>query len=205
MDLFDYPLFLEVWYRPLLVLHGLSAVVACGAMTHQFIDSVNVARGRLGFLRRERRFVLIALIAYLCAAGLGALIYPAYRYEVRDQVFDRPSFPAPRTEIPDGSAAHGAADARTDATPGPGADLARAATAYPPLREWSGRFDVKENFAAIALATLLGLFALSRLLDPRRPADRAWTPLYLTLSGVTAAVCWFNVLMGLTIVAVRAL
>ena len=73
----------------LLILHGLLAVALLGAITHQTISVWSPARAKgESFIGRMRSvsaasYVNAIVILYLLTAGLGAIIYPAYRLNVR--------------------------------------------------------------------------------------------------------------------------
>lgn len=73
----------------LLILHGLVAVALLGAITHQLVSALRTPKpAGLGFIRRyagvnERLFTRAVVWLYLAAVVLGAVIYPAYRLEVR--------------------------------------------------------------------------------------------------------------------------
>ena len=73
----------------LLILHGLFAVALLGAITHQLI-SVCSPTGQTpkSFVGRIRgvspvAYVNAIVILYVVTAALGAMIYPAYRLNVR--------------------------------------------------------------------------------------------------------------------------
>jgi hypothetical protein len=73
----------------LLILHGLLAVALLGAITHQTISVWSPTRARPeNFIGRVRSvsapsYVNAIVILYLLTAGLGAIIYPFYRLNVR--------------------------------------------------------------------------------------------------------------------------
>jgi hypothetical protein len=61
----------------------------------------------------------------------------------------------------------------------------------------SNLFDVKENFAALGLPLVVGLFVLSRVMEPKE--DRVLLTGYATMAFLLVAIVWFNVLSGLVI------
>lgn len=77
--------------RALLILHALSALVLCGASVHQAVYALRVARRQATprRLAQCRLFSLLVLLAYVAVIGLGALLYPRYRYFVRGLYLDR--------------------------------------------------------------------------------------------------------------------
>ncbi len=77
--------------RPLLVLHAIAALVLCGASIHQVVYGLRLLRRRPSarLLRLARLFSRIVLLAYVAVMGLGALLYPRYRYFVRGLFLDR--------------------------------------------------------------------------------------------------------------------
>lgn len=81
--------FLEAWAKPLLILHTLAAVLLLGSMTHNVLIVVPYLWGRFRKTRLEKLYVKVAFVAYLITFGLGALVYPNYRYHVRHLHFDK--------------------------------------------------------------------------------------------------------------------
>ena len=73
----------------LLILHGLVAVALLGALTHQALTASRGAAPRgSSFVDRylsvrQRSFTGAVVVLYVLAFSLGALIYPAYRLDVR--------------------------------------------------------------------------------------------------------------------------
>lgn len=80
----------------LLILHGLGAVALLGALTHQLVSLIRgkavVAAGQPpskgSFLGRytavgQGGFTIAVIVLYVVSVVLGALIYPAYRVDVR--------------------------------------------------------------------------------------------------------------------------
>ena len=61
----------------------------------------------------------------------------------------------------------------------------------------SNLFDMKENFAALGLPLVLGVFLLSRVMEPKE--DRAMTMGYAGMVILAALIVWFNVVSGLLI------
>jgi hypothetical protein len=91
-----------------------------------------------------------------------------------------------------------------------GVTFALGAMAYPTYRyrvralylDWyevwaSNLFDIKENFAALALPAVIVVFLLSRDLRPKE--EPALVSSYVALVLFTALVVWFNVVSGLAI------
>lgn len=73
----------------LLIFHGLAAVALLGAITHQFVSALRGGAGRGGgFFNRyagvqQKTFTIAVVILFLNSLVLGAIIYPAYRLDVR--------------------------------------------------------------------------------------------------------------------------
>ncbi len=65
----------------------------------------------------------------------------------------------------------------------------------------SSLFDLKEHAAALGIPLVLGVFALSRVLEPRK--DRNLARAYAAYVAVIAALVWFDVLSGLVITMVK--
>lgn len=61
----------------------------------------------------------------------------------------------------------------------------------------SNLFDMKEHFASIGLPLVLGLYVLSRVMNPKE--DRTLLFTYAVMVFGVAAIVWFNVISGLVI------
>lgn len=61
----------------------------------------------------------------------------------------------------------------------------------------SNLFDMKENFAALGLPLVVGMFVLSRFMQPKE--DRALVVGYAVMAFLTVAIVWFAVLSGFVI------
>ena len=81
--------FLQAWGKPLLILHALTAILLLGSMTHHVLIAVPYLWGNFKKVRLEKIYVKVGFVAYALTFGLGALIYPNYRYHVRHLHFDR--------------------------------------------------------------------------------------------------------------------
>jgi hypothetical protein len=65
----------------------------------------------------------------------------------------------------------------------------------------SSLFDIKEYFAALGLPLALGVFALSRVIEPK--SDRGQTRVYVAMTVLVAAIVWFELIAGLVITMVK--
>jgi hypothetical protein len=65
----------------------------------------------------------------------------------------------------------------------------------------SSLFDVKEYAAALGMPIALGLFALSRVVEPK--TDRAQARVYVAMTVLVAAIVWFEMIAGLVITMVK--
>lgn len=81
--------FLQAWGKPLLILHALSGILLLGSMTHNVLLVVPYLWGRFRKVALEKLYVKVAFVTYLVSFGLGALVYPNYRYHVRALHFDK--------------------------------------------------------------------------------------------------------------------
>jgi hypothetical protein len=63
-------------------------------------------------------------------------------------------------------------------------------------------FELKEHLAAVGVPLALGVFAVSRVLDPK--SDRAIARVYVAMTIVAAAILWFDTISGLVITMVKA-
>lgn len=82
------PVFLAAWGKPLLILHALVAILLLGSMTHNVLLTVPYLWKHYKKVGLEKLYVKVALVAYSLTFLLGAVVYPNYRYHVRDQYFD---------------------------------------------------------------------------------------------------------------------
>lgn len=83
------PVFLGAWGKPLLILHSLMAILLLGAMTHNVLLTVPYLWKRYKKVRLEKLYVKVIFVAYSLTFALGAVVYPNYRYHVRDLYFDK--------------------------------------------------------------------------------------------------------------------
>lgn len=83
------PIFLAAWGKPLLILHSLMAILLLGSITHNVLLTVPYLWGRYKKVRLEKLYVKVVLVAYTLTFALGAILYPNYRYHVRDLYFDK--------------------------------------------------------------------------------------------------------------------
>ena len=74
--------------KPLLILHALIAILLLGSITHNTLLTVRYLWGHFHKITLEKLYVKVGLIAYALTFGLGAIIYPNYRYHVRARYFD---------------------------------------------------------------------------------------------------------------------
>ena len=65
----------------------------------------------------------------------------------------------------------------------------------------SNLFDIKENFAAIGIPLVVGVWLLSRALDPRE--DRQLLTGYAAFVFLATVIVWFNVISGIFITMAR--
>lgn len=72
----------------LLMLHFASAVVLTGSSVHLALRMPALVRGRVN-PRLERLWGRVAAVTYALTYGLGAMLYPTYRYHVRALFLDR--------------------------------------------------------------------------------------------------------------------
>lgn len=79
---------LQAWGKPLLIVHALVAILLLGATTHNVLLTVPYLWGNVRKVRLEKIYVPVIAVAYALSFGLGALIYPNYRYHVRARYFD---------------------------------------------------------------------------------------------------------------------
>lgn len=81
-------IFLYAWGKPLLLLHTLVAILLLGSMTHNVLLVVPYLWGTFKKVKLEKLYVKVGFVSYLMTFGFGALVYPNYRYHVRERYFD---------------------------------------------------------------------------------------------------------------------
>ena len=80
--------FLESYYKFLVLLHLLATFVLVGTMTHNLLIVVNYLRGKFGRKKLEYFYVKVSLWAYIIVYTFGVLAYPAFRINTRAALFD---------------------------------------------------------------------------------------------------------------------
>lgn len=80
--------FLENYYKILLLIHLFATFVLVGSMTHNLLIVVGYLRGKFGRQKLEQRYTRVSLWAYTIVYVIGALIYPAYGAHIRHIYFD---------------------------------------------------------------------------------------------------------------------
>lgn len=66
----------------------------------------------------------------------------------------------------------------------------------------SNLFDMKENFAALGIPLVIGMFLLSRVMKPDE--DRHITIGYAAMAVLTCAIIWFDVIAGYVLTSVKS-
>ncbi len=80
--------FLENFYKPLLLAHLLATIVLVGGMTHNLLVVIGYLRGKFGRQKLEWFYVRVSFWTYLIVYILGILIYPAFGIYMRRDYFD---------------------------------------------------------------------------------------------------------------------
>jgi len=80
--------FLEDFYKVLLLAHLFATFVLIGSMTHNLLCVVGYLRGRFGKQKLEWLYVRVSFWAYIIVYVFGVLIYPAFRVYIRGDYFD---------------------------------------------------------------------------------------------------------------------
>jgi hypothetical protein len=179
--------------RPLMVVHGISAAVLVASTTHHLLWCRGYLRGKFGRQKGERRFALIAAIAFLTTFVLGNALYPTYKVRVRAEYFDNPGAIAAEVRLREEQhRAIGAEVAADTRPPKLGVGLA-----------WVGRlFDVKEHWVAFGCMASLVLLVLSRR---AHPTDHPRVvPLYVGLSAAACMTAWLGAIVGLLTASYRS-
>lgn len=184
--------FLESAARPLMVVHAVAAAVLVGATTHHVVWCRGYLGGQFGRYKGERRFALVAAVAFAITFILGNLLYPTYKVRVRAEYFDNPQAIAAEARLR--VEQHRAIDV---APRGP-----EPATIGASLAPIAHLFDIKEHWVALGLAASLILLALSRLAHPKD--HPRVTALYLGLAVCVCATAWLGAIVGLVVTSFRA-
>lgn len=180
---------LEGLARPLLVVHALLAGLLLGLTTHHLLACRHYLRGRFLRVDLERRYARAAALCYLATFAVGLLEYPAYKVRVRAEYFDAPS--AVEAEVALRRSA--AAEARSE----------RPAGEHPRDLGWVGRlFDVKEHWAALAVAAAVALWVLGRVAHPSEQRETALA--YVAVSAILCSAAWLAALVGLLTTSYRS-
>jgi len=81
--------FLENFYKILLLAHLFATFVLVGSMTHNLLIVVRYLGGEFGRQKLEWLYVKVSLWAYTIVYIIGVLIYPAYGARIRHPYFDQ--------------------------------------------------------------------------------------------------------------------
>jgi hypothetical protein len=181
-------IFLERWARPLLVIHAIAACVLVATTTHHVVWLRGYFRREFARYKGERRFALIAAIAFVCTFLVGNLLYPTYKVRVRAEFFDNPAAVADELRLRE-------ANAKLTA-PLP------EKLAPPSLSPIARLFDIKEHWVALGCAASLILLLLSRLAHPREQPNTLI--LYLGLALLVCGTAWWGAIVGLVTASFRS-
>jgi hypothetical protein len=181
-------IFLERWARPLLIIHAIAAAVLVAATTHHVVWLRGYFRREFGRYKGERRFALIASVAFVITFVLGNLLYPTYKVRVRAEFFDNPAAVAEEIRL------RQAQEKLTSPAPA-SADL-------PSLSPIARLFDIKEHWVALGCAASLALLLLSRLAHPREQPTVLM--LYLGLALFVCTTAWWGAIVGLITASFRS-
>lgn len=184
--------FLESVARPLMVVHAVAAAVLVAASTHHVVWCRGYLRGQFGRYKGERRFALIACVAFVITFILGNLLYPTYKVRVRAEYFDNPQ--AVAAEVRLRGEQHAAIDSARVAPESTGLGASLSSIGH--------LFDVKEHWVALGCAASLILLLLSRFSHPKEHPRT--TPLYLGLALAVCATAWVGAIVGLVVASYRA-
>jgi hypothetical protein len=175
--------------RWLLVLHAVVGGAAVGMATHVVLWL------RKGRVSTRSAWLVVALIAG--SIGLGLVMYPTYKVEVRAAYLENPGAITAAAVAHDRELEHVAA--REHERPPEGADTLVVVRKAAQMARW---FDVKEMWAALGLVAALALAAILSLWTPEQ--GRAVRPVVLALAGVVCATTWLAAIIGLLTAAWRA-
>jgi hypothetical protein len=178
-------IFLERWARALMIVHAISAAVLVASTTHHVVWLRGYFRRDFSRYKGERRFALIAAIAFACTFLLGNLLYPTYKVRVRAEYFDNPAAVAEDLR-------HRQSQAKTPAELQP----------PPSLSPIARLFDIKEHWVALGCVACLLVLLLSRVAHPRQQPSTLL--LYLGLALFACSTAWLGAIAGLVTASYRS-
>ncbi len=219
-------LFAEEHAGWLLVLHTICAGALVAATTHLVVWMRGFARSRPGRIRAVRKFAFICAALYVSAMILGNLIYPVYKVRVRVEYLEQPGAVVRESELRRDVAARAreshralmsaGARGQDELGPAPGPDDApglddvasaaereRAAERPRQAAKLARWFDVKEHWAALGCALMLGCALALRAWDPKRHSAAVAPILFLMALGSCAAT-WLAAIVGIAVSGYRA-
>jgi hypothetical protein len=177
-------IFLEGSARALLVFHAVAAAVLVASTTHHVVWLRGYFRRDFSRYKGERRFALIAAIAFACTFLLGNLMYPTYKVRVRAEYFDNPAAVA------------------EDLRQRESQQKSQIQEAPPSLQPIARLFDIKEHWVALGCLASLLLLLLSRVAHPRN--QQTTLVLYLGLALFACSAAWFGAIVGLVTASFRS-
>jgi hypothetical protein len=180
-------IFLERWARPLLIVHAIAAAVLVATTTHHIVWLRGYFRRQFNRYQGERRFALIACVAFCTTFLVGNLLYPTYKVRVRAEFFDNPAAIAEEIRL------RQVQEKLTSPAPVVG---------LPSLSPIARLFDIKEHWVALGCAASLLLLLLSRLAHPREKPETLL--LYLGLSLFVCGTAWWGAIVGLLTASFRS-
>ncbi|GAB4540663.1 MAG: hypothetical protein Tsb0020_53850 [Haliangiales bacterium] len=214
-------LFAEEHAGWLLVLHTICAGALVAATTHLVVWMRGFARSRPGRIRAVRKFAFICAALYVSAMILGNLMYPVYKVRVRVEYLEQPGAVVRDGELRREVAARAleshralmSAGGQDENGPAPGlegvagaagaAERERAAERPRRAAKLARWFDVKEHWAALGCALMLGCALALRAWDPKRHSAAVAPILFLMALGSCAAT-WLAAIVGIAVSGYRA-
>src|SRR5262249_3747349 len=72
-------------------MHAIAATVLVASATHHLVWCCGYLRGNWSRQKAEKRFALIACVAFVTTFVIGNMLYPTYKVRVRAEYFDNPA------------------------------------------------------------------------------------------------------------------
>lgn len=82
-------IFLENFYRPLLVAHMVLAMILVGLAGHNLISVLGYIGNKFTRKAAEGKLAAVSMLLYAVVFTIGAVIYPTFRVRIRAEYFDK--------------------------------------------------------------------------------------------------------------------
>ena len=197
----------EAHARWLLVVHAVLGAATVATTTHLALWSWQASRGRRARIPGVRWFAGVALIITALQFLVGNVLYPTYKVRVRAEYLDQPA--AARASAEHAAVYRAKVDARAQA------DAPRVGLAPPPssptpevrdgLPALAHAFDIKEHWAAIALAAIACAWWVARAWSKSSDDDLSAGRVVFGFAAIAASCSWLAAVVGHVVAIARPL